>query len=154
MNASRILAIGICIFAFSSSSFASPRLRSVAETVARRAHVRLAAGNNHTCLVLEDATVRCWGQNGEGQLGDSTTQDRNSPVAVAGLTNVVAVGAGGARTCALTSAGNVFCWGQRVTFPVPGLDIKPVIVAGINNAVAIAVGDNSSCALLAGGTVS
>jgi len=153
MNAYRIALLGTCVFAFTTTSFATPRLRSMAETVARRAHVRLAAGLAHTCMVLEDATVRCWGLNFHGQLGDGTTQDRNSPVAVSGLTNVVAVAAGGSHTCALTSAGNVFCWGLQEIY-ILGDDLEPVIVPGINNAVAIAVGEHSSCALLSGGTVS
>src|SRR4029077_2291663 len=119
--------------------FASPRLRSVAETVARRAQVRLAAGNGHTCLVLEDATVRCWGENEAGQLGDGTTQYRNSPVAVKGLTGAVAISAGYAHTCALTSGRSVYCWGA-LTYPLNDIELTPVAVAGINNAVAIAAG--------------
>jgi alpha-tubulin suppressor-like RCC1 family protein len=36
--------------------------------------VALRAGDNHTCALLADATVACWGANAEGQLGDGTVE--------------------------------------------------------------------------------
>ena len=46
----------------------------------------LDAGHFHSCAVLADATVRCWGSNSFGQLGDGTGTDSTSPVAVSGIT--------------------------------------------------------------------
>ncbi|MGZ3457962.1 MAG: RCC1 domain-containing protein [Archangium sp.] len=40
------------------------------------------AGGAHGCALLEDGTVRCWGDNGSGQLGDGTTESRPSPTPV------------------------------------------------------------------------
>jgi alpha-tubulin suppressor-like RCC1 family protein len=50
-----------------------------------RGTVVLAAGGDHTCAVLGDGTVRCWGYNDAGQLGDGSTHDSLAPVLVQGL---------------------------------------------------------------------
>jgi alpha-tubulin suppressor-like RCC1 family protein len=78
----------------------------------------ISAGGDHACALLEDATVRCWGQNKAGELGDGTTE--SSPgriVAVKGLADVAQIVAGRSvsegHTCALTRAGEVLCWGSN-----------------------------------------
>ena len=43
---------------------------------------QVAVGRRHACALLEDSTVKCWGENGRGQLGDGTIDDRNTPVKV------------------------------------------------------------------------
>ncbi len=74
---------------------------------------RLAAGRYHACAVTTAGGVRCWGSNSSGQLGDDTTTDRWTPVAVTGLARpIVAVTAGLHHTCVLTSGGGVQCWGD------------------------------------------
>jgi alpha-tubulin suppressor-like RCC1 family protein len=71
----------------------------------------VAAGENHTCAVVPGGGLKCWGSNGNGQLGTGTTGSRNTPADVAGLTgDVIAVAAGYSHTCAVT-AGAVKCWG-------------------------------------------
>ena len=42
--------------------------------------VGLAAGAAHTCVVMGDDTIACWGSNAFGQLGNSSTDDSNVPV--------------------------------------------------------------------------
>lgn len=80
----------------------------------------LAAGEFHTCALLTDDTVKCWGANGSGQLGDGTTDDRSVPTAVAGLPAVadspaLAVTAGNAHTCVVVDhpddPNRAYCWG-------------------------------------------
>jgi hypothetical protein len=67
----------------------------------------------HTCAVLSDGTARCWGYNAYGQLGDNTTDERHTPVAVSNLSNAVAVAAGDYHTCALLGDGSARCWGDN-----------------------------------------
>jgi alpha-tubulin suppressor-like RCC1 family protein len=74
----------------------------------------VSAGYQHTCAVLGTGGVMCWGDNIYGKLGDGTSAQRSTPVAVAGLeSGVEAVTAADDHSCALTSAGGLLCWGQN-----------------------------------------
>ena len=71
----------------------------------------LSAGKGHACAVA-DGAAWCWGSNDEGQLGDGTTDDRYTAVAVRGLpSGVTRISAGYQHTCAVVS-GAVKCWGN------------------------------------------
>jgi alpha-tubulin suppressor-like RCC1 family protein len=102
--------------------------------------VRLAAGSAHTCQVNDDGTVRCWGLNSSGQLGDGTTTTRPTPVIVFGLTNAVAVAAGEFHTCAILADSSAR-WGRNASGQLgDGATtdrLIPVTVGGLTNAVAI-----------------
>ncbi|MFM7047214.1 MAG: RCC1 domain-containing protein, partial [Actinomycetota bacterium] len=83
----------------------------------------IAAGAAHTCALLDDHTVKCWGANGDGQLGVGDIDSRGDapgemgdalPAVNLGLATgvrVTAITAGDAHTCVLTSNGAVKCWG-------------------------------------------
>jgi alpha-tubulin suppressor-like RCC1 family protein len=74
---------------------------------------KLATGADHTCAADNNGRLRCWGRNDNGELGDGTSQDRASPVAVTGITTTARdVAAGGDSTCAETTAGPR-CWGEN-----------------------------------------
>jgi len=81
--------------------------------------VAIAAGSTHSLALCSDGTVAAWGFNGSGALGDNTTTDRHSPVAVnraPGVSalygkTVVAIAAGWAYSLALCSDGTVAAWG-------------------------------------------
>jgi alpha-tubulin suppressor-like RCC1 family protein len=74
----------------------------------------LEAGDFHTCAVLTGGTVKCWGANFSGQVGDGSIDvGRLSPVVVPGLAGVSKVAAGAAHSCALLGGGTVRCWGSN-----------------------------------------
>jgi alpha-tubulin suppressor-like RCC1 family protein len=74
----------------------------------------VAAGRFHICALTTGGGVRCWGDNGWGQVGDGTTSPWCvTPTEASGLaTGVVALATGQYHTCALTTAGGVLCWGD------------------------------------------
>lgn len=78
------------------------------------------AGLAHSCAVANlDGTARsyeafCWGDNGNGQLGDGSLASASFPVAVVGLPDrPAAIEAGGLHTCAVTVEGKAYCWGDN-----------------------------------------
>lgn len=85
--------------------------------------VRIAVGGNHTCVVLDTGSVRCWGRNNRGQLGYGSTAtnpmvgDNEQPYSVGdvnlGGALVSDVVAGNEHTCVLLRTGNVRCWGRN-----------------------------------------
>src|SRR6266568_4907625 len=113
----------------------------------------VASGGTHNCALVHNGGARCWGSNDNGQLGDGTTSNSSTPVAVAGLTGVAQIALGDAYTCALLNSGNVECWGFN-NFGELGngstTDSKStVFVSGIGPGVrAIAAGDATMCAIL------
>ncbi len=72
----------------------------------------IMAGAGHTCALTTGGSLKCWGANAYGQVGDLSATTRLTPVDVSGLTSgVVAMAAGQSHTCALTTSGGVKCWG-------------------------------------------
>jgi alpha-tubulin suppressor-like RCC1 family protein len=163
-----IVGIAAVVLLSAPAAEASTRLRTPAETVLKDGLARVASGASHSCHVRNDGTVRCWGDNNTGQLGDGSTVDRLTPVAVSGLGSVVAAVAAGStfdgpersHSCALLNTGSVRCWGSNAFGQLGNGTTStvsqrtPVSVTGIANAVAIAAGGSHTCALLATGTVS
>src|SRR5690606_17195620 len=95
----------------------------------------VSGGQNHTCANGSDGKLYCWGANG-GQLGDGTTTQRWTPVAVHAPDGVTlsGVSAGSLHTCALSTAGPAYCWGDNGYGQLgdgrTANSILPVIVAG------------------------
>ena len=85
--------------------------------------VQIVAGAYHTCVLLSDGRVKCWGSNGYGQLGLGDTSRRGDgpgemgdalPSTELGAGVVVdTLYAGGNSTCALTTTGRLKCWGAN-----------------------------------------
>jgi len=85
-----------------------------------RTATAISAGSAHTCAVLDNATVKCWGLNTDGQLGLGDTDDRGDDAGEMSdaLVNVdlgtgrtaVAISAGSTHTCAILDNATVKCW--------------------------------------------
>ena len=117
----------------------------------------LAEGYSHNCAVLLGGSIKCWGLNSNGQLGNSTYTDSTTPVTTTGITSAIAVGAGTAHTCAALSDGSARCWGFNTQGQL-GDGTKtgtnaPVSVVGIATATQVSAGYYHSCGLLRDGTV-
>jgi alpha-tubulin suppressor-like RCC1 family protein len=120
--------------------------------------VALGVGAYHTCAVLDDASVRCWGSNASGQLGDGTTTLRRTPVTVSGLppgTEPLAVTGGIYHTCIVTRTGQALCWGAnhrgQLGDGTTSGQMVPTVVSGLTDIVALDAGSSHTCALTASG---
>ena len=114
----------------------------------------ISAGYRFSMALLKDGTVRTWGDNSAGQLGDGTTTDRDKPTPVPGLRDVVAIAAGDVGGAALLADGSVMQWGQ-IDNDYSSLKItpKPVPVVGVRGIRAIAAGGRHVAAITNTGTV-
>lgn len=115
--------------------------------------------SDHSCALMTNGAVKCWGDNVNGQLGDGTKTNRSTPTDVSGFSSgVVAVALGENHTCALTTGGGVKCWGLNSSGQLGnGTTTTPVVavnVSGLTGGVAaITAGQSHSCALMASGGV-
>lgn len=74
----------------------------------------ISAGRAHTCVVISDGSVECWGANSDAQLGHFPPDTHYEPVVVAGLGGpAVTISAAQDHTCALMGSGGVLCWGRN-----------------------------------------
>lgn len=96
---------------------------------------QMSAAANHTCARILNGTIRCWGRNANGQLGNGTTTLADTPTTVSGITNATQVSASRYYACARLSSGMVKCWGTGTDGQLgPGNGVSstvPVRVGGI-----------------------
>lgn len=121
--------------------------------------VAIAARGDSAYAVLADGTVRSWGSNRHGELGDGGASGSFSlfPVVVDGLSGVAAVAAGNAHAVARRTDGTVWAWGMGSLGQIgdggQSNRLSPVQLAGLTGVVDIAAGDAHSVALLADETL-
>ena len=86
--------------------------------------IQVVAGNNHTCVLLDNGTVKCWGLNTSGQLGqrskvnygDGSGESISSLSAITfGTAKAISISAGGNHTCALLDNATTKCWGENAS---------------------------------------
>lgn len=117
---------------------------------------QVSAGKAHSCAVLSDETVRCWGANDRGQLGADVGERSPRPAQVEGLAGVADVVTGDAHSCALTHGGAIFCWGDNAHGQLGRAGAgghEPVRVLEGEASVAITAGARHTCALRQDGVV-
>ena len=115
------------------------------------------ANDLHTCAVVTGGSIKCWGRNDVGQLGDGTTVNSATPVTVVGISDATQAGAGGFHTCAMVAGGSVKCWGLNAVGELGNgttvNSVTPVTVVGISDATHVGVGGRDACAVVAGGSI-
>ncbi|WP_211194015.1 RCC1 domain-containing protein [Pyxidicoccus fallax] len=143
----------------------------------RTARALTANGSGYTCALLDDASVKCWGDNSHGQLGLGDTRSRGDgpgemgdalpPVDLGRGRTAKALTSGYSHTCALLDDDSVKCWGYnefgqlglgdtRIRGDGPGEmgDALPTVKLGAGRtARAIVAGGYSTCALLDDGSI-
>lgn len=120
--------------------------------------IAIGSSARHRVALLADGTVRAWGYNAAGQVGDGTKVDRPAPVVVSDLADVRAIAVGGGHALALTAGGTLHAWGFNGKGQIGDGTIenrrRPVVVPGLERGVrAVVAGISSSFAWLEDGTV-
>jgi alpha-tubulin suppressor-like RCC1 family protein len=117
----------------------------------------LSLGGYHSCALLLNRTVQCWGQSDFGQIGAPGLAFSATPVTVNGITNAVGVYTGWLHTCAVLADGTARCWGNngfgQLGDGTTTSSATPVQVQGIVNPRALALGAGHTCALMPDSTV-
>ena len=108
----------------------------------------VATGPVHACALTKDGSAHCWGKNIFGQLGDGTTTDRASPVAVSGGHRMASIAANGSRTCAVGADSLAYCWG---IIPGDASHTQPTLVHPQLRFAQISVGADHSCGVTPSG---
>jgi alpha-tubulin suppressor-like RCC1 family protein len=147
-------------------------LPAVALDVGRSA-IALTAGQYHTCALLDDAKVKCWGYNEFGQLGqdDTTSRGGGQPNEVSDMSSiplgpdVLSIDAGGGHVCVLLDDASSRCWGyghfgqlgQGTKYnlgdepgEINGLSLSPIDLGG-RLVAGVTAGTNHTCAQLQNG---
>jgi alpha-tubulin suppressor-like RCC1 family protein len=112
----------------------------------------VSAGGFHNCGVTPDHRAYCWGFNGPGELGDGTTTNRLTPVAVFGGLRFRQVSAGSLHTCGVSIDEVAYCWGlnsdgQLGDGTSNNLRLTPVAVAGGLRFREVSAGGSHTCGL-------
>ncbi len=73
---------------------------------------QVVVGFYHACARLSTSQVKCWGNNGTGQLGTGNATPSPTPVLVSGLSTATSINTGADHTCALVAGNTALCWGR------------------------------------------
>ena len=117
----------------------------------------VAVGYDFSCALLSNGTVKCWGHNDHGQLGNGTNQDSLLPTSVSLPGGAKAVAAGGIHACAILNNGDLYCWGFNGVGEIGDGTIQdhpaPVHINFNVPAAKVTAGKQHTCALLENGQI-
>jgi alpha-tubulin suppressor-like RCC1 family protein len=115
--------------------------------------VAVAAGTRHTCALMDDGTVRCWGE----LIDEATNEPTSSAEAtlVPGVTDAKLIAAGGGQSCAARE-NDVVCWGDNASGQLGDgttePSARPKAVPGLQGALHLAAGGGERDGRLVGHT--
>ena len=111
MRYRQLLLIGSVVFSPACGARSGFDLTNAEQMNPNLIRTPLAAGEDYTCAIRGDGTVRCWGNGDLGQLGNGSEANSSVPTTVSGIGNVAALAAAWVDTCALQNDGTIRCWG-------------------------------------------
>lgn len=86
-----------------------------------RSAVKIASSFRNVCAILDNSDLKCWGPNGDGQLGLGNTATRGDaanqmgdnlpPIDLGTGRTAIKVSVGSSHVCAVLDNGSVKCWG-------------------------------------------
>lgn len=107
---------------------------------------QITAGDRHTCALLTNGNIQCWGSNFEGRLGTGSNQPKvYTPETVIGINGEATSVWASDSTCAVLQGGDVRCWGSGFNYLITGFADRPIQLSRL-------VGGNG-CAVLSNGMV-
>jgi len=117
--------------------------------------IQVSAGGGYTCGIGAPSTSStlefCWGENGQGQVGDGTTTDRTQPAVVESPEVLTEIRAGRLHTCGISDQYELLCWGDNRSGQIgDGTTTdrtSPTRVFGTLSFEAPGAGSNHSCTL-------
>lgn len=121
--------------------------------------LNVVGGDSHSCALLSNGTVRCWGSGNNGQLGNGSKDTKLSPTEVPGLKFVAEIASGSDHVCVRLVDGTVRCWGSNQYDQIGdgAVSIEPRLypsaVPFVANVVEVSLGTNVSCVRLIDGNV-
>ena len=118
-------------------------------------------GNEHSCAILDNDSVVCWGMNNYGQLGDNSTTNAKSPtfVHMPNGSKATKISSGSAHTCATIDNGSLYCWGHNKNSRLGigtsgGVHEIPMFVSANQSIVEISASAEHTCVLSENGSIS
>ena len=118
-------------------------------------------GNEHSCAILDNDSVVCWGMNNYGQLGDNSTTNAKSPtfVHMPNGSKATKISSGSAHTCATIDNGSLYCWGHNKNSRLGigtsgGVHKIPMFVSANQSIVEISASAEHTCVLSENGSIS
>jgi alpha-tubulin suppressor-like RCC1 family protein len=115
----------------------------------------VSAGDQHSCAVTATGAGFCWGNGGNGRLGNGDTANSNFAAPLFGY-SFSSIMAGGAHTCGITLSGATYCWGNngfgRLGNGGTANSSVPILVSGAYTFSSISIGDTHTCGLTSSGT--
>ncbi|WP_413581908.1 Ig-like domain-containing protein [Bdellovibrio sp. HCB288] len=121
----------------------------------------ISSNTSTTCGILSDKSMKCWGQNQSGQVGDGTSTQRSTPTTVSGGISWAQVSASQSWVCAISDASAspanaLYCWGSNS----PSLGKSgstssniPLLIDGSNTYQQVSIGSRHGCAIRTDGTL-
>lgn len=116
-------------------------MREVSEVSAAKA---VATSRNHNCVIASDGKASCWGRNVYGQLGDGSSERRETATPVVDLQGVLALSLSDDLSCAATGDDSIYCWGFDRGEAMAREDIHVHTLTGVR-AQSLAVSGRTSC---------